>query len=48
LGVGSIEHCDVAVVGAFAVQFVDFVGDELGFVVCRVAGEADDLFAVSL
>ena len=47
LGVGSVEHGDVAVVGAGAVQIADFVSDELGFVVGRVAGVANDFVAVA-
>ena len=47
LGVGSVEHGNVAVVGAGAVQIADFVGYELGFVVGRVAGVANDFVAVA-
>ena len=43
----SVEHRDVTVVDSLAVKFVDFVGDELGFVVTRVTGVTNDFFAVA-
>ena len=43
LRVGSVENRNVAVVVAIAVCLVDFVGDELGFVVSRIAGVANQL-----
>ena len=45
LSVGSVEHRNVSVVCAIAVLLVDFVGDELRFVMCRVAGVANQLVA---
>ena len=45
LSVGSVEHRNVSVVCAIAVLLVDFVGDELSLIVCRVAGVANQLVA---
>ena len=43
LRIGAVEHGHLAVGQAGAVQRFDLVGDELGLVVLRVAGETDDL-----
>ena len=48
LRVGAVEHRDVAVRDAGAVQRLDLVGDELRLVVRGVAGVADDLLAVAV
>ena len=45
LSIGSVEHRNIGVVCAVAVLLVDFVGDELRFVMCRVAGVANQLVA---
>ena len=49
LGVGAVEDGDVAGTEvAFVLEPVDFLGDELGFVVLVLADVADDLLAVAL